>query len=76
MKVTIMTIAMKTTIIPMKWQSRQQNRRFMSIHMMASSSITTMIRAISITIMNTITITAIPTTITPVWRVSLTSSGT
>ena len=48
-QMTTMTIAMKTTIILMKWQSRQQNRRFMSIHMMASSSIITMNRAISIT---------------------------
>ena len=71
-QMTTMTIAMKTTIILMKWQSRQQNRRFMSIHMMASSSITTMNRAISITP----TITDIATTITPAWRASLTLSST
>ena len=73
-QMTTMAIAAKTIIIPMKWQSRQQNRRFMSIHMMTSSIIITMIR--TITIMNTITIMVTPTTITPAWRASLTLSST
>ena len=30
-QMTTMTIATKATIIPMKWQSRQQNRQFMNI---------------------------------------------